>query len=221
MKLYLDTGSVDEVRQAAAYGILDGVTTNPSLIAKEGEDFTETVKRIASLLAEHTDDFTVSAEVTETEADAMVEQGKRLAAIHPNVVVKIPLLPEGIKAVSRLSSEGVRINVTLCFSANQALLAAKAGAFIVSPFVGRLDDIGHEGMALIADIRQVFDNYGFTTQILTASIRHPQHVTEAALIGSDIATMPYAVFEKLFRHPLTDKGNEKFLADWKAYEAKQ
>ncbi|RME30804.1 fructose-6-phosphate aldolase [Candidatus Woesearchaeota archaeon] len=218
MKLYLDTGNIEEIREVAALGVLDGVTTNPTLIAREGKDFTQVIREIVGILKATGKEFTVSAEVTDLHADKMVEQGRALAAIDPHVVVKVPLIPEGIAAVHRLSREGIRTNVTLCFSTNQALLAAKAGAFIVSPFVGRLDDIGEQGLGLIRDIRRVFDNYHFTTQILTASIRHPLHVTEAALAGSDIATIPKQVFMKLFHHPLTEQGNEKFLRDWRAYE---
>lgn len=218
MKLYLDTGNVDDIREAAKIGIIDGVTTNPSLIAKEGRDFTQTVQEIVQVLDATGNDFTVSAEVTELHAEKMIEQARALAAIDPHVVVKVPLIPEGIAAVHQLSREGIRTNVTLCFSTNQALLAAKAGAFIVSPFVGRLDDIGEQGMRLIKEIRAIYNNYHFTTQILTASVRHPHHITEAALAGSDIATMPKQVFFKLFTHPLTEQGNKRFLTDWTAYE---
>lgn len=214
MKFFLDTGSIDEIRAAAATGVLDGITTNPSLVAKEGRNFRELVLEICNIV-----DGPVSAEVTEAATDAMVRQGLELSKIHRNVVVKVPLFKEGIMAVRELSKEGVKVNVTLCFSATQALIAAKAGATYISPFIGRLDDISHVGMDLIRDIRTIYDNYGFTTQILTASVRHPVHVLEAALAGSDVATMPYKVFEALFKHPLTDVGNEKFLADWKKLKA--
>ena len=211
MKFFLDTGSIEEIRKAAETGILDGVTTNPSLVAKAGaKDFKGLIKEIASIV-----NGPISAEVTATDTAGMIKQGMELREIHPNVVVKIPLLRDGIAALARLAPQGVKVNVTLCFSATQALLAAKAGATYISPFVGRLDDISHIGMDIIRDIRTIYDNYGFTTQILTASVRNPIHVLEAALAGSDVATMPLSVFEALFRHPLTDIGNEKFLADWK------
>lgn len=210
MKFFLDTGSIDEIRAAAATGVLDGITTNPSLVAKEGRNFRELVLEICNIV-----DGPVSAEVTETAHQAMVRQGLELSKIHRNVVVKVPMFKEGVIAVKELSKEGVKVNVTLCFSATQALIAAKAGATYISPFIGRLDDISHVGMDLIRDIRTIYDNYSFATQILTASVRHPVHVLEAALAGSDVATMPYKVFDALFKHPLTDAGNEKFLADWK------
>ncbi len=211
MKFFLDTGSIEEIRKAAETGILDGVTTNPSLVAKAGaKDFKALIVEIASIV-----NGPISAEVTATDTEGMVRQAMELREIHPNVVVKIPLLRAGIAALSRVAPQGVKVNVTLCFSATQALLAAKAGAAYISPFVGRLDDISHIGMDIIRDIRTIYDNYGFGTEILTASIRNPIHVLEAALAGSDVATMPLSVFEALFRHPLTDIGNEKFLADWK------
>ena len=211
MKFFLDTGSIEEIRKAAETGILDGVTTNPSLVAKAGaKDFKGLIKEIASIV-----NGPISAEVTATDTQGMIKQAMELREIHSNVVVKLPLLRDGIAALSRVAPQGVKVNVTLCFSATQALLAAKAGATYISPFVGRLDDISHIGMDLIRDIRTIYDNYGFTTQILTASVRNPIHVLEAALAGSDVATMPLSVFEALFRHPLTDIGNEKFLADWK------
>jgi transaldolase len=214
MKFFLDTGSIEEIRSAAATGVLDGITTNPSLVAKEGRNFKDLIVEICNIV-----DGPVSAEVTEAQTEAMVRQGMELSAIHKNVVVKVPLFKEGIMAVRQLSSRGVKVNVTLCFSATQALIAAKAGATYISPFIGRLDDISHVGMDLIRDIRTIYDNFDFTTQILTASVRHPVHVLEAALAGSDVATMPYKVFEALFKHPLTDIGNEKFLADWKKLKA--
>jgi len=214
MKFFLDTGSLDEIRDAAATGILDGVTTNPSLVAKEGRNFKDLILEICKIV-----DGPVSAEVTATDADAMVKQALELREIHKNVVIKLPLLREGVIALSKLAPQGVRVNVTLCFSATQALIAAKAGATFISPFIGRLDDISHVGMDLIRDIRTIYDNYDFQTEILTASVRHPVHVLEAALAGSDIATMPKKVFDGLFKHPLTDIGNEKFLADWKKLKA--
>ncbi len=214
MKFFLDTGSLDEIKDAAATGILDGVTTNPSLVAREGRNFKELIQEICRVV-----DGPVSAEVTATDADAMVKQALELREIHKNVVVKLPLLREGIVALSRLAPQGVKVNVTLCFSATQALIAAKAGATFISPFIGRLDDISQVGMDLIRDIRTIYDNYDFQTEILTASVRHPVHVLEAALAGSDIATMPKKVFDSLFKHPLTDIGNEKFLADWKKLKA--
>ncbi|HZI93817.1 MAG TPA: fructose-6-phosphate aldolase [Patescibacteria group bacterium] len=214
MKFFLDTGSVDEIRQAAATGILDGVTTNPSLVAKEGKKFKDLLLEICSIV-----DGPVSAEVTATDTAGMIKQAMELREIHKNIVVKLPLLKEGITALSQLSPKGVKVNVTLCFSASQALIAAKAGATYISPFIGRLDDISQVGMDLIREIRVIYDNYDFKTQILTASVRHPVHVVEAAMVGSDVATMPLKVFEALFRHPLTDIGNEKFLADWKKLKA--
>lgn len=209
MKFFLDTANIDEIKQAADMGLIDGVTTNPSLVAKEGKPFIEVIKEICNAI-----DGPVSAEVTALKANEIIEQARRLAAIHKNVVVKVPLIPEGLVAVRALKAEDIKTNVTLCFSANQALLAAKAGATYISPFVGRLDDITHIGMDLIADIRLIYDNYDFETQILTASIRNPLHVLEAAKFGSDVATVPFKVIMQLFKHPLTDIGLEKFLADW-------
>ena len=214
MKIYLDTGNVKEIAEAARMGILDGVTTNPSLVSKEGRDFKDLILEICQLV-----DGPVSAEVVSVEADAMVEEGLELARIHPNVVVKCPLIPEGLAATKRLAAEGIRVNVTLCFSPTQALLAAKAGAWCVSPFIGRLDDISSDGMELIRQIVTIFHNYDFPTQVLVASVRHPQHVVEAALVGGDICTMPYGVFQQLAKHPLTDIGLKKFLADWEARNA--
>lgn len=214
MKIYLDTGNVKEIAEAARMGILDGVTTNPSLVSKEGRDFKDLILEICQLV-----DGPVSAEVVSVEADAMVKEGLELARIHPNVVVKCPLIPEGLAATKRLAAEGIRVNVTLCFSPTQALLAAKAGAWCVSPFIGRLDDISSEGMELIRQIVTIFHNYDFPTQVLVASVRHPQHVVEAALVGGDICTMPYGVFQQLAKHPLTDIGLKKFLADWEARNA--
>jgi transaldolase len=209
MKIFLDTANLDELRKGAEWGIVDGVTTNPSLIAREGRPIEEQIRRICDII-----DGDVSAEVVATEASEMVREARRLAGIHPNVVVKVPLTREGIKATAALSQEGIRLNVTLCFSPAQALLAAKAGAYIVSPFVGRLDDIGHIGMDLIREITQIYRNYGFKTQVLAASLRSPTHVIQAALAGADIATMPFRVLDMLFNHPLTEKGLEQFLKDW-------
>ncbi len=210
MKFFIDTANIDEIREAASLGILDGVTTNPSLIAKEGRDFYTVLKEICSLV-----NGPISAEVTALDKDGMVDQGLELAAIHPNITVKLPLIKEGLQACKVLSEKGIKTNVTLCFSAPQALMAAKAGATFISPFVGRLDDISHEGMDLIRQIRLIYDNYGFETQILVASIRHPLHLVESALAGADVATIPFKVVMQLIKHPLTDIGLENFMADWK------
>lgn len=210
MKFFLDTANIEQINKANAYGILDGITTNPSLIAKEGADHAERILEICQIV-----DGDVSAEVVETEAEAMLTEGRKLAKIHDNVVVKVPLTRDGIKATKMLSTEGIRVNVTLCFTANQALLAAKAGAYYISPFVGRLDDISVEGMELIRDIVTIYDNYGYPTQVLTASARGPLHVRDAALCGAHVVTLPYPVFEKLFDHPLTESGLEQFLADYR------
>ena len=211
MKVFLDTANVSEIREAAEIGLVDGVTTNPSLLAKEPEPYRDVLAQICALVS-----GPVSAEVVSTDADGMVREGKELAKIAPNIIVKCPLTAEGLKAVRRLKAEdGIRSNVTLCFSAPQALFAAKAGAYIVSPFVGRLDDIGSDGMALIRDVKQIYANYGFETEILVASIRNPLHVIEAARVGADIGTMPAKVYQSLLKHPLTDIGLERFLADWK------
>ncbi len=209
MKFFIDTANVNEIREAASLGILDGVTTNPSLVAQEGQDFHAVLREIVSIV-----DGPISAEVTTTSKDKMLVQGRELAAIHPNIVVKVPLTKEGLQACKALRSEGIQVNVTLCFSPSQALLAAKAGATYVSPFVGRLDDISHDGMELIRQIRAIYDNYGYETEILVASVRHPQHVVEAALAGADVATIPFKVVTQLLKHPLTDLGQERFLADW-------
>ncbi|MBM4125515.1 MAG: fructose-6-phosphate aldolase [Nitrospira sp.] len=216
MKIFLDTASVKEIQDAAGTGLIDGVTTNPSLVAKEGRSFRDVVMEICALV-----DGPISAEVISVEADAMVKEGRELAKIHKNIVVKVPLIPEGLKATKKMAAEGIRVNVTLCFSPTQALLAAKAGAWCVSPFVGRLDDISINGMDLIRQIVTIYRNYDFKTQVLVASVRHPQHVVEAALAGGHIATMPYSVFQALFKHPLTDSGLKKFLADWDASAAKK
>jgi len=209
MKLFLDTASVNEIRTMWSLGILDGVTTNPSLVAKEGRRFEEVIREICALGVP-----SVSAEVVSTTADQMVPEGRHLHEIHPAVYVKCPMTPEGLKATRTLSAEGVRVNVTLVFSANQALLAAKVGAAYVSPFIGRLDDQGQVGMDLIRDIVEIYRNYHFRTEVLVASVRHPVHVLEAAKIGADIATMPFGVMEKLAQHPLTDLGLARFLKDW-------
>ncbi len=210
MKFFIDTANLDEIREAASWGILDGVTTNPSLVSKEGKtDFQTLLREICSIV-----NGPISAEVVSVKAGEIIEEGRSLARVHPNIVVKVPLIKEGLKAVKVLSEEGIRTNVTLCFSANQALLAAKAGASYISPFVGRLDDIGEVGMALIRDIKTIYDNYGFKTEILVASVRHPIHVLEAAKIGAHVATVPFKVLEQLVKHPLTESGLERFLADW-------
>ena len=209
MKFFLDTANLDELKKGASYGIVDGVTTNPSLIAKEGRPIEEQVKLICDIV-----DGDVSAEVVSTEAKAMIDEGRKLAKIHKNIVVKCPLTRDGIMATSALSKDGIRVNVTLCFSAGQALLAAKAGAYIISPFVGRLDDIGYTGMDLIRSITQIYKNYGYKTQVLAASLRSPTHVIDSALAGAHIGTMPFKVLDMLFNHPLTDKGLEQFLKDW-------
>ncbi|MBI1805447.1 MAG: fructose-6-phosphate aldolase [Ignavibacteria bacterium] len=210
MKIFIDTANITEIREAASMGLLDGVTTNPSLVAKEGRDFKELLKEICAVV--HGD---ISAEVVSTELDGMMREGRDLAKIDDKIVVKVPLIKEGLKAVKCLKAEGIRTNVTLCFSPNQALLAAKAGAYIISPFVGRLDDISSYGMQLIEQILTIYRNYGFDTQVLVASIRHPMHVVEATMMGAHIGTMPYAVLTQLIKHPLTDIGLERFLADWK------
>ena len=214
MKFFLDTANLDELKKGVAWGILDGVTTNPTLIAREGRPIQEQIRAICGIV-----DGDVSAEVVSTDVDSMVEEAHKLAAIHKNVVVKCPLTPDGIEATARLSKAGIRVNVTLCFSPAQAMLAAKAGAYIVSPFVGRLDDVGHTGMDLVRDIVQIYGNYDFKTQILAASLRSPTHVIDSALSGAHIATMPFKVMEMLFHHPLTDKGLEQFQKDWaKAFQ---
>jgi len=213
MKFFIDTANVEDIRKANDMGVICGVTTNPSLIAKEGRDFNEVIREITSIV-----DGPISGEVKATTVDAegMIKEGREIAAIHPNMVVKIPMTVEGLKAVKALSKEGIKTNVTLIFSANQALLAARAGASYVSPFLGRLDDINTCGTALIEDIVQIFDNYGLETEIIAASIRNPIHVLDCALAGAHIATIPYAVIEQMTKHPLTDAGIEKFQKDYKA-----
>lgn len=214
MKIYLDTGNIDEIKTGIESSILDGITTNPSLIAKEGGTMEQNIKNICKLIPKNNDEFTVSAEVTGTTAQEMIKEGEKLAKIDKHVVVKIPIGVEGIKAVSALAKKNIRTNVTLCFSTNQALLAAKAGAFIISPFMGRLDDIDTDPLLIIEEIRELYDTHGFQTQILAASTRTVRQVTDCALIGADICTMPYKIFDKLFKHPLTDLGLEKFQKDW-------
>jgi transaldolase (EC 2.2.1.2) len=215
MQFFLDTGNVDEIKQALEWGILDGVTTNPTLIAKTGRPFLEVAKEILNLV-----DGPVSLETVSRDAKGMVEEGRKLAELGDNVVVKIPMTPEGMIAVQELESEGIPTNVTLVFSPTQALIAAKAGATYVSPFIGRLDDVSSDGMKLIRDVKTIYDNYDYDTQIIVASVRHPMHVLEAALIGADICTMPFEVMKKLFQHPLTDKGIELFLKDWEKVPGK-
>ena len=209
MKIFLDSANLTEIREAMSWGAIDGVTTNPSLVAKEGRQFFPLLKEICETVG-----GPVSMETTARDAAGMVEEGRVFAKLHPHIVVKCPLTQEGLAATRRLSREKIRVNVTLCFSPSQALLAAKAGAFFVSPFIGRLDDVSEDGMALIRDIKTIYGNYGFSTQILVASVRHPLHVVEAAKIGADIATMPFSVLQALVKHPLTDIGLERFLKDW-------
>ncbi len=209
MKFFIDTANVDEIKKALALGMVDGVTTNPSLVAKESRPFNEILKDICNLV-----EGPVSAEVVSLDAEGMVAEARELVKVAGNIVIKIPMIEEGLKAVKQLTGEGIKTNVTLVFSATQALLAAKAGATFVSPFVGRLDDIAINGMDLIADIMTIYRNYGFTTEIIVASVRHPMHVVDAARIGADIATIPYKVIAQLAKHPLTDIGMQQFLADW-------
>ena len=211
MKFFVDTADIDDIRDLNETGLLDGVTTNPSLIKKSGRDFLEAVQDIASEV-----DGPVSAETVATDHATMLKEGRKLAAMADNIAVKVPLTRDGLKTCKVLAEEGVMVNVTLCFSATQALLAAKAGAAFISPFVGRHDDVSFDGMALIEDIKTIYENYGFGTEILVASVRHPIHVLEAARIGADVATVPPAVLNKLFKHPLTDTGLETFLKDWEA-----
>ncbi len=216
MKFFIDTANLDEIREAASLGILDGVTTNPSLIAKEKADLKKRIVEICEIV-----NGPVSAEVVSIEADGMVREGQELAKLHKHVVVKVPLIREGLKAVKRLRAEDIRVNVTLCFSAGQALLAAKAGASYISPFLGRLDDIGHVGMDLIYDIVNIYQNYSYQTEVLAASLRSSLHVVEAAKAGADVATLPAKVLDQLFKHPLTDRGLEAFLKDWEKVKAQQ
>ena len=209
MKIFADTADVEEIRRLASMGLVDGVTTNPSLVAKTGREYADVVKEICGVV-----DGPISAEVIATDAPTMIEEGLRLAAIHPNVVVKTPLGAEGLKACRELTKRGHRVNMTLVFSAGQALLTAKAGAFLVSPFVGRLDDVAEDGMSLISDIVTIYRNYGYRTQVLVASVRHPMHIVEAAKIGADCVTCPSKIIEQLMAHPLTDRGLAAFLKDW-------
>ncbi len=209
MKFFIDTASIDEIEEANSWGIVDGVTTNPTLVAREKKDFLSIIKEITKIV-----DGPISAEVISLDLDGMLKEARDISKIHKNIVVKVPLVKEGLKAIKVLAKEGIRTNATLCFSASQALLAAKAKASYISPFVGRLDDISHFGMDLIKDIKLIYSNYGFKTEIIVASIRHPLHVLEAARIGADIVTMPFSVMENLFKHPLTDAGIQRFLKDW-------
>jgi transaldolase len=211
MQFFLDTADLKEIETGLEWGMVDGVTTNPSLVAKQGKPYLATVQAVAKMVP-----GPVSGEVLATDFPTIMEQGKRLAGLAPNVVVKLPLLPAGLRAAAAFAGEGIRTNVTLCFSAAQALLAAKAGATYISPFVGRLDDVGDDGMELIKKIIPIYRNYGYDTQVLVASVRHPIHVIEAARLGADVATIPFKVLEQLYKHPLTDVGLDKFLADWKA-----
>lgn len=210
MKFFIDTANIEQIKEAASYGLLDGVTTNPSLVVKEGKDFKELLVEICRIV-----DGPISAEVVSTDYEGMMKEARELKKIHRNIVIKVPLIKEGIKAVKSLTEEDIKTNVTLCFSPSQALLAAKAGATYISPFVGRLDDISHNGMDLIKQIVQIYKNYNYKTEVLVASVRHPLHLVDAALMGAHVATMPFEVIEKLFKHPLTDLGLEKFLSDWK------
>ena len=212
MRLFLDTANIDDIRRAAAMGVLDGVTTNPSLLAREGVEYRDRVLEIAGVI-----DGPISAECISTAADDLVAEGKRIATWHPNVVVKVPMTEEGVQAIGRLTAEGIKVNVTLIFSANQGLLAARAGATYVSPFIGRLDDIGLDGMEVVRELVQIYELYHLPTQVLAASIRHPRHVTEAALAGAHVATLPPATFFQLSKHPLTDTGIARFLADAASY----
>lgn len=216
MKFFIDTANIEEIKEAEAMGFLDGVTTNPSLVAREGKDFKELLNEILNIV-----DGPISAEVVALDYDGMMKEAKELAGIHKNIVVKIPLTKEGIKAVKSLSDIGIKTNVTLCFSASQALLAAKAGATYISPFVGRLDDISAVGLDLIEQIAQIYDNYDYQTEIIVASVRSPLHIVESAMIGADIATVPFKVIEQLFKHPLTDNGIDKFLSDWNKMDSKK
>ncbi|TEU07569.1 MAG: fructose-6-phosphate aldolase [Candidatus Aminicenantes bacterium] len=209
MKIFLDTANLEQIKEAASWGLLDGVTTNPTLVSKENMKFEDLIKKICSVVP-----GPVSVECVSTKAKDLIEEGRGLAKLADNVAVKIPICVEGLKATKVLSGEGIKINTTLIFSSNQALLAAKAGTAFVSPFIGRLDDISHEGMNLVDEIVAIFNNYGFETEIIVASIRHPLHVVEAALTGADIATIPFSVLDKMVKHPLTDIGMEKFLKDW-------
>ncbi len=212
MKIFIDTANIEEIKTANEWGVIDGVTTNPTLVAKEGKDFKSIVNQIMSIV-----DGPISVEVISTDSKGMVKEALEMSKWSKNIVIKIPMIPEGLKAVKILNEKGIKTNVTLVFSVNQAILAAKAGATYVSPFIGRLDDIGHNGMQIIRDLVKIYENekYGFKTEIIVASVRHPLHVVESAKIGAHVATIPYGVIEKMFKHPLTDIGLEKFLLDWK------
>jgi transaldolase len=214
MDIYIDTANLEEIRQAADLGVLDGVTTNPSLLAKEGVEPRARLEEICRIVK-----GPVSAEVVATEYDGMIAEADELAAIAPNIVIKLPCIEAGLRACKSLADRDVKVNMTLCFQPLQALMVAKAGAFLVSPFVGRVDDVGGDGMEIIQQIRQIYDNYGFTTKVLTASIRHPQHMVQAALIGSDVATCPFKVIQQVMKHPLTDVGLKRFLDDWEKAKA--
>lgn len=216
MKIFIDTANIEQIKEVASWGILDGVTTNPTLVAREKRNFVDLVKEIHTIV-----DGPISTEVLSLEAAGMIEEARRLARIGKNITIKIPMTGDGLKAVKALSQEKIMTNVTLCFSPTQGLLAAKAGATFISPFIGRLDDISHQGMNLVRDIKQIYANYGYKTQIIVASIRHPLHVVEAAKIGADIATVPFNVLEKLIKHPLTDIGIERFLRDWQGLSDKE
>lgn len=209
MKIFIDTANIEEIKKAHEFGIVSGVTTNPSLIAKEGRDFVQVVKEITQIV-----DGPISAEVVSLDKDGMIQEAKELVKIHENIIIKIPMIPEGLKAISALTKIGIRTNCTLVFSANQGILAANAGATYISPFIGRIDDIGYDGMQVIEDLTEIFENYYYDTEIIAASIRHPLHVTEAAKAGADIATIPYKIIEQMMKNPLTDIGVEKFLKDW-------
>ena len=209
MDIYIDTANLDEIKRAASLGVLDGVTTNPSLVAKEGVDFRTRLEEICQVVK-----GPVSAEVVAIEHDAMIAEAEPLTQIAPNIVIKLPCIEEGLRACKTLSDRDVKVNMTLCFQPLQALLAAKAGAFLISPFVGRIDDVGGDGMEVVQQIRQIYDNYSYTTKILTASIRHPQHMVQAAMMGSDVATAPFKVIQQMMKHPLTDVGLKRFLDDW-------
>ena len=213
MQIYIDTASIEDIRAAADMGVLDGVTTNPSLVAKEGVDFHDRLKEICQVVP-----GPVSAEVVSTESDAMIEEAQPLLAIADNIVIKLPCTVDGLRACKHLSSNGIRVNMTLCFQPLQAMLAAKAGAFLISPFLGRLDDIGQDSMDLIQQIRTISDNYGYETKVLAASVRHPMHLVQCALVGADVATVPFKVIQQMMKHPLTDSGLEKFLQDWAAMQ---
>jgi transaldolase len=216
MKIFLDTANIEEIREGAALGVVDGVTTNPSLMAKESGSYEDALKEICEIVQGPT-----SAEVVADDAEEMVRQGREYAKISEHIVIKIPLVPEGMKAVRALAAEDIKTNVTLCFSANQGLLAAKAGATYISPFIGRIDDVGQNGMLVIEELVEIYENYALPTQVLAASIRHPGHVLESARIGADVATIPYKVLMQMFKHPLTDVGIEKFEADWQKVLARQ